>query len=360
MKKIISGIQQIGIGIPSVYEAFDWYRKHLNIDIPMFDDPGTAALMLPYTGGEPQNRHAILAISIQGGGGFEIWQYTSRTPQPAMFDIALGDLGIFVAKVKSANVPAAFLNFKATNPELLLSKLEKDLSGNHHFFVKDPYGNIFQFVHSTDVFKSSDALNGGTFGVINGCSDMDKSIQFYKDILGYNQVMYDETGVFSDFAALPGGDQQIRRVLLRHSEPRKGPFSRLLGSSEVELVQLTEKKGRKIFENRLWGDLGFIHLCFDVRGMAALKKECADLGYPFTVDSVPDAEQKGGTFDMGEASGHFTYTEDPDGTLIEFVETHKIPIMKKLGWYLNLRKRNPEKALPDWMLATLRFNRKND
>jgi len=34
---------------------------------------------------------------------------------------------------------------------------------------------------------------------------------------------------------------------------------------------------------------------------------------------------------MGEASGHFAYVEDPDGTLIEFVETHKIPIIKKLG-----------------------------
>jgi hypothetical protein len=60
---------------------------------------------------------------------------------------------------------------------------------------------------------------------------------------------------------------------------------------------------------------------------------------------------------MGEAAGHFTYIEDPDGTLIEFVETHKIPILKKIGWYLNLRKRNPKKALPKWMLSALRFSR---
>ena len=63
---------------------------------------------------------------------------------------------------------------------------------------------------------------------------------------------------------------------------------------------------------------------------------------------------------MGEAAGHFSYIADPDGTLIEFVETHKIPIMKKMGWYLNLKNRNPEKSLPTWMIKALRFNRVKD
>ena len=45
---------------------------------------------------------------------------------------------------------------------------------------------------------------------------------------------------------------------------------------------------------------------------------------------------------MGEAAGHFTYIEDPDGALIEFVETHKVPVLKKLGWYIHLKDRDPE------------------
>ncbi|MBT5529964.1 MAG: VOC family protein, partial [Cytophagia bacterium] len=57
---------------------------------------------------------------------------------------------------------------------------------------------------------------------------------------------------------------------------------------------------------------------------------------------------------------HFSYIEDPDGALIEFVETHKVPIMKKLGWYLDLRKRNPEQDLPKWMINALRFSRVKD
>ncbi len=87
--------------------------------------------------------------------------------------------------------------------------------------------------------------------------------------------------------------------------------------------------------------------------MAALKARAAENGYAFTVDSA-------NSFDMGEAAGHFTYIADPDGALIEFVETHKIPIMKKIGWYLDLRKRDPEKSLPKWLLLALGLNRKKD
>jgi hypothetical protein len=63
------------------------------------------------------------------------------------------------------------------------------------------------------------------------------------------------------------------------------------------------------------------------------------------------------TFDMGQAGGHFSYIEDHDGTLIEFVETHKVPIIKKLGWNFNLKNRDPDKSLPKWMIGTMRWKR---
>ena len=71
-KATIAGIQQIGIGIPNVHEAFKWYRQHFGMDIPIFEEAAEANLMLPYTGGKAHQRHAILAINMKGGGGFEI------------------------------------------------------------------------------------------------------------------------------------------------------------------------------------------------------------------------------------------------------------------------------------------------
>ena len=356
MQKVISGIQQVGIGIPDIYEAWAWYHKNFNMDIPAFDDAGWAELMLPYTGGKPQERHAILALNMKGGGGFEIWQYKSRTPQKASFEIKLGYLGIFAVKIKTDNIEKTFRQFQNDGVEIL-GKIKKDHLNKKFFYVRDPYGNIFQLIENKQWFSKNTAQTGGAEGVILGVSDIEKSTDFYAQLFGYDKILYDTNGKFDDFSVLPGGNESFRRVLLTHSENRKGPFSRLFGSSTIELVQLIEKPGQKIYKNRMWGDLGFIHLCFDIGGMNYFREECRAAGYPFTVDSRrPNGIEKE-VFDMGEASGDFAYVEDPDGTLIELVEAHRIPLVKKLGWYINLNKRNRNKALPNWIVRMLALKR---
>lgn len=353
MEKVISGIQQIGIGIPDVHKATDWYRRYFGMDIKVFEDSATAELMTPYTGGQAHDRTAVLALNMKGGGGFEIWQYTSRTPQPADFDLMMGDLGINVGKIKSINVPGTYDEMEAAGLNIL-TPLEKNPAGDYNFFVKDLYANIWQVVKGLDFFKTkTPASTGGVAGAIIGSTDIEKSRKLYSDVLGYNEVVYDRTAAFGDFKGLPGSEDRYRRVLLRHSQPRQGGFSQMFGPTEIELIEVQKREPRKLFKDRYWGDLGFIHLCFDVQGMDALKEELESNGFPFTVDSA-------NSFDMGEAAGRFTYVEDPDGTLIEFVETHKVPIVKNIGWYIDMTRRDPKKNLPNWMISALRFSRMKD
>jgi len=353
---VISGIQQLGIGVQNVAEAWKWYRKYLGMDIKVFEESATAALMLPYTGGMPQKRHAVLALNLSGGGGFEIWQYTDRIPQAPSFVPALGDLGIFAAKIKARDVHKTHAHF--SDEKLNISPLVTDPDGRSHFFLTDPFNNIFQVIESHNWFVNEKKHTGSVYGVVIGVTDIDKSVKVYSDILGYDQVVFDTKASFPDLADLNGGEATFRRILLKNSKPRLGAFGKLFGESEIELVQVEGRTPRKIYEGRFWGDLGFIHLCFDIQGMEALNAACTKRGFPFTVDSF--ANHKGNSFDMGEAAGHFSYIEDPDGTLIEFVETHKVPILKKLGWYLNLRKRNPSKHLPDWIVKMLGMGRVKD
>ena len=352
MGKIISGIQQIGIGVKDLRKAWAWYIKAFGVDVKIFEDDTVAELMLPYTGGVPQQRHAALALNMQGGGGFEIWQYSKRIPQAPLEEPKLGDLGIFAAKIKCTNAERAFAHFKNLNANIL-GQIKVNPAGQKHFYVTDPFANIFDIVETNDSwFKKPTKPTGATLGAIIGCSNIDKSLPVYKKILGFDRILSDTIGPFSDFEALPGGEETFRRVILTHTSPRKGAFSKMFGYGQIELVQLMEGNPSKIFEGRFWGDLGFIHLCFDIRDMEALEKECAEKGFPFTVNSnVKHNEQ--GSFDMGEAAGHFSYIEDHDGTLIEFVETHKVPIFKKFGLFLNLTKRNPEKNLPDWIVGLM-------
>ena len=351
MKKNICGIQQIGIGVKDAQKAWKWYRTEFGMDISVFEDTATARLMLPHTNGKECNRYAALAMNMEGGGGFEIWQHTDMASKPPVFDVHLGDCGIFICKMKCRDVQKAFDEHQARGLKVL-GTLSPDPQGNLHYYIQDPYNNIFEVIEERAYYAEQKSLTGGVAGTVIGVSNIDEAKKVYSDILQYTEVVYDETGQFDDLAALPGGNQKYRRVLLKH-EVRTGPFSKLLGPTQIELIQPMERTPKKIYQDRIWGELGFIHLCFDIIGMDFLKNECEQKGFPFTVNSAD-------SFDMGVAAGHFSYIADPDGTLIEFVETHKLPIIEKLGWYMKLKGRNPKKSLPNWMIKTMKFNRIKD
>ncbi|NUM31209.1 MAG: VOC family protein [Bacteroidetes bacterium] len=352
MSKYICGIQQIGLGVSDINKSWDWYSKKLKINVPVFEEAAQAALMTKYTGGNVHLRHAILAISMGGGGGFEIWQYTSRTPQPAEFEILPGDIGFLFPKIRCRDIYKTFDEFNKTGIEVC-GKIIENIGTHKYFFIKDNCGNVLQIIENNSWMTESDDLTGGICGVAIGVSNIENSLKLYKNILGYDTVKYDTQGKSLDMQSIGGGDYNYRRVLLKHSTKRSGAFSHLLRETEIELIEVQNRTPRKIFENRYWGDLGYIHLCFDVSDMSKLKEELEKNGFNFTVDSSS-------SFDMGEAAGHFTYIEDPDGNLIEFVETHKIPVLKKIGFYINLQKRNKFKPLPKWMLKLLKYNKRKN
>lgn len=350
MNKLISGIQQVGIGVPNADEVWKWYRKTLGLNVPIFNDEADAKLMTNYTSGEVRRRHAIMALNMAGGGGVEIWQYKNRIPVEPSFVPELGDLGIFSIKIKSLDVTKFHGQLMASEAK---SSLVNSPENQPYFWLNDCRSNPLQIVPNESWFKPNGFLTGGVCGAVIGVSDIDKAIKFYANTLQIDQVVYDKTGTFEDFKFLNAHQQRFRRVLLRKHLGKDGAFGKLLGGIEIELVQALDRKPRKIFENRDWGDAGFIHLCFDALDMDALKTRCEKNGFPFTVDSAD-------SFDMGEAAGRFSYVEDPDGTLIEFVETHRVPILKKFGIYLNLKKRKKQTHLPDWMVATLGWSKVKD
>lgn len=348
----ICGIQQVGVGVPDLDSAWRWYRRNFGFDVPVFEDAAEAPLMTRYTSGEVRHRHAALAMNLAGGGGLEIWQYVGKKTVPPEFQPQIGDLGILAVRLKSADVLGAWRTFSERGLLLLGDVLRKP-DGTDTFYLTDPLGQIFEVSEGANWFSQQKAPTGGVAGCVIGVSDIDRARKLYSEVLGYSDVIYDERGVFDDLKVLPGGDREVRRVLLGSSTGTEGAFGRLLGPTTLELIESSHGEGRRIFEGRDWGDLGFIHLCFDVWGMDALERRCTEAGFPFTVDSK-------NSFDMGKAAGRFSYLEDPNGTLIEFVETHKVPILKKIGWHLDLKKRNPRKPLPNWMIKTMSLSRISD
>lgn len=343
MHDYISGIQQIGIGVQHATTSLIRYKHLFGMDTLVFDDTSEATLMTCYTGGKAYQRRALLSLNMQGGGGFEIWQFQNRQPAKPATPPQMGDLGIFAAKLKCTDIDRAHETL-SRRTEASLSPITTDIKGKPSFWVKDADQNSFQVVTCDHWFQQNGNVLGGVCGAVIGVSNMEQSLPFYKWLLNVEQVAFDTTDNTDDISG------PFRRVLLQKKSCNNGAFGKLLGPIQIELVQCLGREPVKIYDNRYWGDCGFIHLCFDVFDMTALKQYAGTKGYTFTIDSLD-------SFGMEAASGRFCYLEDPDGTLIEMVETHKVPILKKLGLYLNLQKRNLEKPLPNWMIKLLALSK---
>lgn len=350
----IHGMEQLGIGVTDVHAAWKWYRENFGADVKILDDDSEAKYMLRYTGGVPHRRHAILTISLQGGGGFEIWQYKSHESTKPLFDIQLGDLGIYAGKIRTDNLEKSREFFKAKTDGTNVSEIVADPKGDKYYWLQDPFGNYFQVILDAYKFKDEGKITGLSAGAVIGVPDIEKSKWLYKEILGYDIEVYStESNISDDFGFVPGGQNSFKRLLLRHSEERIGGFGKIFGPSEIELIEVTDREPKKMFEGRFWGDRGFIHLCFDVQGVDVLRNVCKEKGCPFTVDTLELLN--GGNFDMGDAAGMFAYIEDMGGTLIEFTETYKLPILP--FYSLSMKGRDPKKPLPMWLMKALKFKK---
>ncbi len=357
MYKKINLLQHIGIGVPDSESSWKWYRKFFGLDIPMFDSVADAPLMKRYTNNLVVNKRATMVINIQGGGAMEIVELKNfECKTSTTGEHSLGDLGIFIAKVRSKNIPASFDFFKKNNAEII-SPINKTPDQKETFYVKDPNGLIFQIIQDENQFTTNSHPSGGIAGCTIGVSNIDQSKKLYSGLLGFNQVVYDQTQTFNDWGKdgshsyVPGGNNKFRRILLTQEEGPTGVFSHFAGRTYIELVQVLDRIPEKILKDRIWGDLGFIHLGLDVKGMGQIEKDCVSMGFPFTCDSK-NALKMGDNTEV-----HCTYLEDPDGTLIELIEVYKIPIFKKWGLFLNVEKWNPKKPLPSWILKGLKFGR---
>ena len=317
-EKRLYGIQQIGIGVENLGEAVSWYRKHLGARVKAFEDHEVATHMAPYMSGKPAKKSAIMLLNPAGGGGFELWQYTDRKPKVPDQELHLGDPGINYIKLESNNLKQVKKQFSTE----IISE------GINWIVIRDPFGNAIMISEN----RECGAYLTGVKGVGIGVSDMEAAVAFYQEVLGFSQTDTDASPMINC------GDYKVHAVSLEHTRSSSGRLGTFFGQPNIDLIKSPDRPATKTYEKRNWGDPGLMHICFDVYNLPGWVNDGVQNNAPFTVLSNPD-------FQMGDAQGHWGYFEDPDGTLIEMVETHKIPIIAGLGWFIDLRKMSPDRPL---------------
>lgn len=354
MAHIINGIQHLGVGVADLDASWKWYRKFFGMNIPFFNAEAPAPLMDIYTENKTITKRAAMILNLKGGCAMEVVQPTSFKSSQPKTKYQLGDYGIFIGHVKSPDVNAAHAYFKANGADLQGDVCQTP-DGLNSFYVKDPNGLIFQVIEANDFYTKDKTVTGGTMGCTIAVKDIDAAMKLYSDQLGYDKVTFDETSTFDDYKNIGEGDKTFRRVKLIQGNMPTGGFNKVGGRTHIELIQeISDRPKTMMYEGRLWGDIGFVHLGFDVRGMVEIGEKLDKAGFGFTCNTK-------NVLSMGDSTKvHCTYIEDPDRGLIEMIEVYKIPIIEKLGINLNVEKSPLEKPLPDMLLKALKFSKVKD
>lgn len=347
---MIHGLQHIGIGFKDLSKAWNFYRDVLGFDVPLSKSRRIADRMGKLTGG-PQERSVVIALNLLGGALVEIFQFLSKDPLDAP-DFNWGDLGILSIALKVRDIEKGYTQLKDRGISIVNPPRSLDVLPREMFFY-DTEGNLLSLVQMPDIEFSLIGKNSNIGGILFptiGVSDMEKSLRFYRDILGFNTVIYDYTGKDERLNSIPGAGGDQRRVLLKQNKKPTSLFSFYLRGGMIELVHV--KGGRHIhrYSGRGWGDRGIMELCLDVNDIKATYEELINKGAEPVIKANTDK------FDMGGgSSAFFAYVGDPDGTWIELAEITSFPIWGSLKF--DLKNRPKDKPLSPFLLKFLKFAR---
>jgi catechol 2,3-dioxygenase-like lactoylglutathione lyase family enzyme len=147
-----------------------------------------------------------------------------------------------------------------------------------------------------------------------GVSDMDRSLKFYGELLGFTEVMFDYTGSLPGMEKVTGKPETKARVVMLKNQ-NTGP----VGLGMIKLVQLLppdKPEPCTVVDTTIWGDIGVAEVCFNTCvGAARVFDKLMEKGVKAVLTPGPDY-----VFSPYGIVGHFAYMRDPDNGLLEFID----------------------------------------
>jgi len=132
-------------------------------------------------------------------------------------------------------------------------------------------------------------------------SDMDRSVGFYRDLLGLKEV--ERHRLEGEGISKMAGKENVVMDVVRLVAPETEGI-------EIDLQQYLEPEG-KVSDAKL-GDVGHSHICLGVSNLAEAYAALTEKGVDFVSEPV--------SFDLGWAIVHVVFFEDPDGYVLELMQ----------------------------------------
>ena len=149
-----------------------------------------------------------------------------------------------------------------------------------------------------------------------GVSDIDRSLEFYGDLLGFKEVVFDYTGSLPGMERVTGKPETKARVVMLKNQ-NTGP----LGLGMIKLVQLLppdKSEPCTVVSSTLWGDIGMLEVCFNCRVSA--EKVFAKLWQQGIRTLVTPVSASFPPASYGTVNNSFAYIKDPDNGLVELID----------------------------------------
>jgi catechol 2,3-dioxygenase-like lactoylglutathione lyase family enzyme len=311
---MIESFQHIGMGVSEIEASYDFYKRVLGFSVKLNDHEDDLREMVPIIG-ELCRMRVIMAMNLSGGAALELVQHTSSAPRPAP-DYDWGDIGFLAIGLEAYGLDRLVNLLEGRGAGFVggVSTTGLDNGGYRRTaWLRDPDGIPLELMEAPGQGTSLRKPRCGGFSHVTiGVSDMEKSLGFYSDILGYDVKLAEGGG--DDVPVEITGGVDHRSVLLTRGRKPGGPLP--LESGMIRLVE-SKGKGGGLFEGRRWGDIGVMEMALDVTDIEGTYRRSVDEGAQPFCDPT--------RIDMGSGSvGSFAYVKDPDGNIIEMVEVEKL------------------------------------
>jgi catechol 2,3-dioxygenase-like lactoylglutathione lyase family enzyme len=302
MTSSILGVDHVGLGVRDMERMRSFYRDALGFDRVLGEMPEEDHEAIHGLLRAPKAVHRSMLLGQQNGGlTVALFHAVEPTPRPIRRDPRYGDIG--VAKVTfTVRDLASFCRDRSGQISFCSSPKLAVLPGQERYFFaygRDPEGNLLEFISESGAAVEGPVLRSVGIAV----TDLERSVAFYSDALGFDKVVVAPHETFSGLVDELSGvsGTVVRSCLIETGE----------GRGMLELFEVTKPRGRSIPFGTQWGDFGYLQMCLYATDQERLNDQIESKQLDILLPSQPIGDP--------EHPATFMYLRDLDGIPVEVV-----------------------------------------